>query len=138
MIIHKINILKNQNHRFLNFIDLSLRDNIIVFFIIIFSIIFFLFLSPLSPFPSFSFFSFRFIRSRLRLFFYCYYDEICDEGVSFFSNYNEDDLSFSNYDNTRNVNNINNINESSVKDKIIFFLIELLFLFIFSKRSKSR
>ena len=138
LIIYKINILKNQNHRFLNFIDLLFRNKIIAFFIIIFFITSFLLLSPFSLFSFFSPLSFRFARSRLRLSFCCYYDKICDKGVSFFSSCNEDDLSFSNYDNIRNASDISDINESSVKNKVIFFLIELLLLFIFSKKSKSR
>ena len=137
MIIYKINILKNQNHRFLNFIDLSLRNKIIAFFIIIFFIISFLLLSPFSSFSSFSSFLFRFARSRLRLFLCYYCDEVCGEGVSSFSNYNEGDLSFSGCDDTRNASDVNNISESGVKGKIIF-LTELLSLFMSSKRSKSR
>ena len=137
LIIYKTNILKNQNHRFLNFIDLSLCDKIIASFIIIFFIIFFLFLSPLSPFSSFSSFSFRFARLRLCLSLCYCYDEIYNEGVSFFSNCSEGDSFFSNCDNTRNASDVSDINESSVKDKIIF-LIELLSLFMSSKRSKSR
>ena len=138
MITHKINILKNQNYRFLSFIDLSLYDKIIAFFIVIFFIIFFLVFSFFSSFSSFSPLSFRFARSRLRLFLYCCCDEVYNENVLSFSNYNEDDLSSSNCDNIRNANNINDMSESSVKNKIIFFLIELLSLFIFLKKSRSR
>ena len=155
MIIYKINILKNQDHRFLNFIDLSLRDKIIVFFIITFFIISFLLFSSLSFLSSFSSFSFRLARSRLRLFSYYCCDETYNKNVSFFSDCNESDFSFSNYDdtrnasdvsdingsncdNTRNANDVSDMNESNVKGKIIFFLIELLFFFISSKRSRSR
>ena len=138
LIIYKINILKNQNHRFLNFIDLSLRNKIIAFFIIIFFIISFLLLSSFSLFSFFSPFSFRLTRSQLRLSFCYYYNEIYNENVSFFSNCNEDDLFFSNYDNIRNVSDMSDMSESSVKDKIIFFLTELLLLFMSSKRSRLR
>ena len=138
MVTHKINILKNQNHRFLSFIDLSLRDKIIASFIIIFFIIFFLLLPPLSPFSSFSFFSFRFTRSRLRLSLCYYYDETYNENVSFFSNCNEDDSSFLNYDDIRNASDRSDMSESSVKNKIIFFLTELLSLFMSSKRPRSK
>ena len=126
-----------------------------LFSLLFFSLLLFYFFCLFRFFRFFLSFSFRFARSRLRLSLYYCYEKIYNKNVSFFSNYNKGDLSFSNYDDTRNASDMNNINklncndtrnandmnnmsESSVKNKTIFFLIELLSLFMFSKKSKPR